>query len=137
VDLDDGSFTSNDGVVADVTGSPRLFVATGLEAYATNWFTRGLITWLSGGNAGRKSEVRLHAKEGSLARIELWQRTVEPIAAGESFRIVAGCDKQFSTCKAKFDNVANFRGFPHVPGNDFMLSVATRGGKNDGNSRSS
>jgi uncharacterized phage protein (TIGR02218 family) len=135
VNLNDGSFTSNDGVVADVTGSPRLFVATGLEAYATNWFTRGLITWLSGANAGHKSEVRLHAKEGGLARIELWQRTAEPIAPGDTFRIVAGCDKQFSTCKAKFDNVANFRGFPHVPGNDFMLSVATRGGKNDGKSR--
>jgi uncharacterized phage protein (TIGR02218 family) len=48
---------------------------------------------------------------------------------------VADCDKQFSTCKAKFDNVANFRGFPHVPGNDFMLSVASRKDKNDGRSR--
>jgi hypothetical protein len=28
--------------------------------------------------------------------------------------------------------VKNFRGFPHVPGNDFMLSVASREGKNDG-----
>jgi uncharacterized phage protein (TIGR02218 family) len=135
VDLDDGSFTSNAGVVADVTGSPRLFVATGLEAYASNWLTRGLITWLTGANAGRKSEVRTHGKEGSLARIELWQRTAEPISEGDTFRIVAGCDKQFSTCKAKFDNVANFRGFPHVPGNDFMLSVASRSGKNDGKSR--
>jgi len=26
----------------------------------------------------------------------------------------------------------NFRGFPHVPGNDFMLSVASRRDKNDG-----
>jgi hypothetical protein len=28
-----------------------------------------------------------------------------------------------------------FRGFPHVPGNDFMLSVASRKDKNDGKRR--
>jgi uncharacterized phage protein (TIGR02218 family) len=67
-----------------------------------------------------------------MARIELWQRMAEPIAPGDTFLIAAGCDKQFSTCKAKFDNLANFRGFPYVPGNDFMLSAASRQGKNDG-----
>ncbi len=80
-------------------------------------------------------EVKLHSKDSGSVRIELWQRMSETIALGDQFRIVAGCDKQFSTCKEKFDNVANFRGFPHVPGNDFMLSVASRQGKNDGKSR--
>jgi len=37
-----------------------------------------------------------------------------------------------STCRLKFVNTRNFRGFPHVPGNDFMLRVASRGDKNDG-----
>jgi len=32
----------------------------------------------------------------------------------------------------KFANTRNFRGFPHVPGNDFMLRVASRRDKNDG-----
>lgn len=135
VNLDQAGYRTNNGVVANVSASPRLFGATGLGAYANNWFTRGLITWLTGANAGRKAEVKLHSKDGSSARIELWQRMAEPIAPGDTFLIVAGCDKQFSTCKAKFDNVANFRGFPHVPGNDFMLSVASRQGKNDGKSR--
>ena len=64
--------------------------------------------------------------------IELWRRPAEDIAEGDTFRIVAGCDKQFATCRSKFANTANFRGFPHVPGNDFMLSLATRDGKSDG-----
>jgi uncharacterized phage protein (TIGR02218 family) len=132
VDLDQAGYRTNDGVVANLTGSPRLFGVTGLGAYDNNWFTRGLLTWLTGANTGRAAEVKLHSKDGSSARIELWQRMSEPVALGDTFLIVAGCDKQFSTCQAKFDNVANFRGFPHVPGNDFMLSVATREGKNDG-----
>lgn len=134
IDLDQPAFRSNDGVVASIDG-PRLFAASGLNGYANNWFTRGLITWLSGANAGRTAEVKLHRKGAGGVSIEIWQRMAEPIEAGDNFRIVAGCDKQFATCRAKFANTANFRGFPHVPGNDFMLSVASRKDKNDGKSR--
>jgi uncharacterized phage protein (TIGR02218 family) len=134
IDLDQPAFRSDDGVVAALGASPRSFAASGLDGYANNWFTRGLITWLGGANAGRKSEVKVHGKSTAGVTIELWQRPAEPIAAGNSFRITAGCDKQFSTCRTKFVNVPNFRGFPHVPGNDFLLSVASHKDKNDGNS---
>ncbi|MEO6014096.1 MAG: DUF2163 domain-containing protein [Devosia sp.] len=33
-----------------------------------------------------------------------------------------GCDRQIGTCRDRFGNVANFRGFPHIPGNDFVLT---------------
>ena len=39
---------------------------------------------------------------------------------GDAFTITAGCDKQFATCQAKFANAVNFRGFPHMPGNDYV-----------------
>ena len=77
----------------------------------------------------------VHSKSGDGVTIELWQRPAEPIAGGDTFSIVGGCDKQFSTCRAKFNNVPNFRGFPHVPGNDFLLHVARSKDKNDGKSR--
>ncbi len=32
-----------------------------------------------------------------------------------------GCDRRLSVCRDRFDNVVNFRGFPHIPGNDFIL----------------
>lgn len=134
IDLDQPAFRSDAGVVASLGASPRLFTVSGLDSYASDWFTRGLITWLTGANAALKAEVRLHAKAGDEVSIELWQRPAEPIAAGDTFSIVAGCDKQFRTCRAKFNNVANFRGFPHVPGNDFLLHVARRSDKNDGRS---
>ena len=47
--------------------------------------------------------------------------------AGQAFTITAGCDKHLDTCKAKFANVVNFRGFPHMPGNDFVTAVARPG----------
>ena len=45
-----------------------------------------------------------------------------PIVAGDTFMVTAGCDKSFATCRDKFANGVNFRGFPHMPGNDFVTS---------------
>jgi uncharacterized phage protein (TIGR02218 family) len=67
-------------------------------------------------------EVKLHLKHGGTVTLELWQRMAEAIEPGDDFEIRAGCDKQFATCKAKFDNIANYRGFPHIPGNDYAIS---------------
>ena len=39
--------------------------------------------------------------------------------AHDSFEF--GCDRRLTTCRERFGNVANFRGFPHIPGNDFVL----------------
>ena len=39
------------------------------------------------------------------------------------------------TCRDRFDNVVNFRGFPHIPGNDFVISYPVQGEPgNDGKS---
>ena len=135
VDLDQPAYASDDGVVASLSGSPRSFVASGLDAYDTNWFTRGLITWLSGANAGRKSEVRVHGKSAAGVTVELWHRPAEAIAAGRQFPHRRRLRQAVHHLPGKFANVPNFRGFPHVPGNDFMLSVASRKDKNDGKSR--
>lgn len=43
-----------------------------------------------------------------------------------------GCDRRLATCRERFDNVANFRGFPHIPGNDFVLRYPRSDGNHDG-----
>ena len=56
------------------------------------------------------------------------------LAAG-GFTIVAGCDKRFETCRTKFANRLNFRGFPHMPGNDAIQAGPVAGEALDGSSR--
>lgn len=51
-----------------------------------------------------------------------------PDFAGQS------CDQRFSTCKERFGNAENFRGFPHMPGTDFILAGPAASG-NDGGQR--
>ena len=76
--------------------------------------------------------MRAHRLAGGNALIELWQPMHFDIASGDGFAVTAGCDKLFATCVAKFSNGDNFRGFPHIPGNDFALSYVKTGGVNDG-----
>ncbi len=68
--------------------------------------------------------------------ITLWQPMADAIAVGDAFSVSAGCDKRFSTCRDRFDNIANFRGFPQMPGNDFALSYPVPADGSDGGSLS-
>jgi hypothetical protein len=45
------------------------------------------------------------------------------------------CDKRWETCVGRFGNGLNFRGFPHVPGDDFLLATPVEGGRHDGGRR--
>jgi uncharacterized phage protein (TIGR02218 family) len=113
------------GTVTAVESRRRL-VASGLGAFEPGWLARGLLTWVSGPNAGRAIEVKRHWAATGGAGLELWLAPFEPVATGHAFTITAGCDKQLSTCRDKFANAANFRGFPHMPGTDFVTSYPNR-----------
>ncbi|HEY4343441.1 MAG TPA: DUF2163 domain-containing protein [Parvibaculum sp.] len=114
----------------------RMLTASGLDAFAEGWFERGRLRFTSGANAGAAMEVKMHAPTPAGTAIELWQAMPRGVAVGDTFEVTAGCDKQFTTCGGKFSNAANFRGFPHMPGNDFVMSYPTSGDANDGGSRS-
>jgi uncharacterized phage protein (TIGR02218 family) len=124
-DLDDAAFRS-EGTVIAVEGASLLRTA-GLDAFADEWFTRGKLSFSSGANAGLAVEVKEHRAEAGEVRLALWQQMPQPILSGDSFVVTAGCDKRFETCRSKFDNAVNFRGFPHLPGNDFVATYAVSG----------
>lgn len=93
------------------------------KTQASGYFSDGLITFTSGANAGLSMEVR----DFSNKRFGLFLPMPSTITVGDTYAVIAGCDKQFSTCVAKFSNALNFRGEPHVPGTDKMLETsATR-----------
>jgi uncharacterized phage protein (TIGR02218 family) len=125
VDLTDPAFHGS-GAIAALAGAAA-FHASGLSDFADGWFTAGKLTFASGANDGFAVEVKVHrvALDGVL--IELWQRPPEPLAVADAFTVTAGCDKRFSTCRDRFANSINFRGFPAIPGNDFVISYPVPG----------
>lgn len=130
VNIDAPVYAGTGEVVALV--GDRSFTASGLGTFAASLFALGFVEWLSGPNTGRRAEVAAHALTSSLARIALFEAPVLPIAAGHAFAIRAGCDKTLATCRDRFDNAANFRGFPHIPPEDAVLRYATRDGGHEG-----
>lgn len=127
IDLETGVFRG-EGVVSEVLGS-HAFTAAGLGDYADYWFSRGRIVWSDGG----ASEIAMHRTECAEAIFEVLDAM--PIVVGASFVVYAGCDKRLATCSAKFANVVNFRGFPHMPGNDAIQTGPRAGDRLDGSSR--
>lgn len=83
------------------------------------YFQYGLLTWLTGDNATYPMEVKTFNTGGYFQLVQPMPNTIQ---IGDTFQVYAGCDKTLSTCKAKFNNVVNFRGEPFVPGVDKMLS---------------
>ncbi len=130
VDLTDPAHAGS-GTVVTVTGD-RSFTVSGLSAFSDGWFALGTLTWTGGANAGRDAEVMMHEVGTTDVTITLLEAPVLAIAAGDTFTITAGCDKTFETCTGRFANGVNFRGFPHIPGQDTVIRYAARGEDNAG-----
>jgi uncharacterized phage protein (TIGR02218 family) len=127
--LDQPGFTATGSVVS--AQSAETIVVSGLGDFASGWFAHGVVTWITGLRAGRSERVFDHRKQEAEVSLVLMSG-VGPLAGGEDFSIAAGCDKTFATCKAKFANSLNFRGFPHLPGNDSAYDYVVDGGNFDG-----
>lgn len=112
----------------------RVFGFSTLGDFDAGWFARGRFRVLTGAAEGLIGQVKRDGDGAGLRRLELWQELRADVAPGDVVRIEAGCDKLLSTCRGKFDNVANFRGCPHIPGEDWVTGYPRRGRDNDGSS---
>ena len=99
--------------VASVT-SNKQFVAT-LMAGSNGTYETGVIWWLSGNNAGLRNIIRTW--NSSTKAVKLYFQEPNPIQTGDRFIYIRSCQRRFTQdCKAVFENVINFRGFPFLPG---------------------
>ena len=110
----------------------RVLAVSGATGFAAGFFAQGSCLFTSGGNAGRTAQTKFHRVAGSVVSIELWQPPPVDVQPGDIVVLRAGCDKQFPTCRSKFDNAARFRGFPHMPGDDFVMGYAVKQKKTKG-----
>lgn len=90
----------------------------------TAYFDFGVLTCTSGANVGISREIRKHTKVATTAVIIPREAFPYTVADGDVFTLKPGCDRTFATCVSKFSNQANFRGEPHLPGNDKLNQIA-------------
>ena len=134
VDLDRGGLALAAPILA--RGEAGVYNIAAVGGFAEGWFQRGRAVVTSGDAAGLVGLVKFDQTEGVLRRLDLWVDFARAPAVGDVIRLEAGCDKLAATCRAKFANFANFRGFPHIPGEDWMTSYPVSGKINDGGSLS-
>jgi uncharacterized phage protein (TIGR02218 family) len=109
------------GAVSAVA-SKQVFTAAALwTAVPTDdYYGEGFLTWTSGANVGMSVKVKTYVTAGV---ITLARQTIDAIVIGDTFSIIAGCRKRLAEdCKAKFSNVLNFQGEPHLPGIDELTA---------------
>lgn len=115
--LDLTPFTTGVLTVTAVASAAQFTAAAATQA--ADWFGEGVITWLTGANAGTRHKVR--AFEAGVFTLVL--PTVLPLAVGDTFTAVAGCrGRLLEDCRDKFDNVLNFQGEPHRPTTDDLVT---------------
>jgi uncharacterized phage protein (TIGR02218 family) len=131
-DLSQPGFSTELAVEA-ISGN-RVLRFAGLDAFEDRWFEKGRLVVLSGVGAGVMGVIK-NDRIGTASRmVELWQDLGPKLDVGDLVRLEAGCDKRGETCRLKFDNFLNFRGFPDIPGEDWLTSYPVSSQVNSGGS---
>jgi uncharacterized phage protein (TIGR02218 family) len=89
---------------------------------------------LSGAAQGLTEAIK-RDQAGEERQIDLWASLRAPLVSGDRVRISAGCDKRMVSCRYKFNNLANYQGFPDIPGEDWLAVTPAQSGATSGGSR--
>jgi len=78
----------------------------------TTPYTQGTIIAVTGGNAGYSRTISSFVSGGTVT-VKL--AFLSPVAAGDQFQLLPGCDRTLATCTNVFNNAVHFGGFPYIP----------------------
>lgn len=121
-------------LAVEAVDEARVFRFEGLSGFEARWFEYGRFVVLSGASSGLIGVIKNDRQVDGFRVIELWENLPSGIATGDMVRLEAGCDKRAASCRQKFSNFLNYRGFPDIPGEDWLMSYPSSSGVNDGGS---
>lgn len=125
---------SAQGTITAISEQGTYRLSTGSNQVG-RWFERGTATVLTGEAQGLMGNIKFDKLDGTHRQIELWIDFGFAPLVGDIIRLEPGCDKLVETCRAKFSNFLNYRGFPHIPSTDWATSYPVSNQINDGGSR--
>lgn len=104
------------GTITGAT-SQLVFEDTGFTQ-AEDYFGEGVITWVTGLNAGLSNKIAQYTAAGEFT---LALPAVAEVQVGDTYSAIAGDRKRLEEdCRDKFDNVLNFVGEPHRTGRNSL-----------------
>ncbi|HJT63067.1 MAG TPA: DUF2163 domain-containing protein [Burkholderiales bacterium] len=109
----EGSLTSD--------AADRMTLVDTSRTEADDTFGGGTITFISGLNIGLSQQVKSWTLSGTT--MVLQKPMPYACAASDDYTMTVGCRFRHDLdCVTRFDNIHNFRGEPHVPGTQHLLS---------------
>lgn len=130
IDLEDPEYRA-EAQVLEVRDRHHLAI-DGAGGFAEGWFGFGTASWSSGRRSGLVDRIVSQSRLAGMDVFGFAEAVGDWVLPGDALVARAGCDRRFATCRAKFGNGVNFRGFPHIPGNDFVLRYPREGDRRDG-----
>ena len=121
---------TDEGSVSEIV-SETIWHVSGLPERAEGWYASGVVT-VPGETKQKLQIVSDRLLENGGRAFEFWSAPAHPVLLSADFSVTPGCDKRFSTCRKKFANGVNFRGFPHMPTAEFISSYASNATNMDG-----
>lgn len=114
----DGTPYTQSLVVSAVWDAIRFDVASGYNVtYSDDWFAAGYLLWTgAAANSGYYADIATTSVIGGALEFRLLLEPGASIQIGDTFTAYAGCDRMKDTCRAKFNNLLNFRGYPDLAG---------------------
>ena len=106
-----------------------------LPAFDDGCFEHGTLKAVNGKARGYQGLVKRDQRLNANRLIELWEPPSLGFEEGDLLELTMGCDKRFETCRVKFDNALNFRGFPDIPSSDWLLINPAQHAASDHGSR--
>lgn len=94
--------------------------------FEDGWFQFGQLRFLNGDAVDLTGTVKSDRATGGGRTVELWQEPGAAPAVDDRVQLVAGCNRAAVTCRTKFNNFLRFRGFPHVPSEDWVTLFPKR-----------
>jgi len=94
-----------------LAGSTQSEIHTSLSPSPSTLFDQGTMQGLTGANAGFTRTIR-QMIGGVAYQLKAW---LYPVAAGDNFRFLPGCDHTIAMCQSTFGNLAHYGGFPYIP----------------------
>lgn len=129
VDTGAAGLTVVAAVAAVSEGGRILSFASDDLASSAHGFADGSCTFLDGGAVGLRERIGADVAEGGARRLALRVAPRTTVSVGDRVRLTVGCDKAMATCAERYGNVVNFRGFPHVPPDDWQVAGPPGGGR--------
>ena len=108
--LSKASYAASGTVGSGANGASTF--SSGLTAHGADYYDLGYVVFTSGANNGVNRTIKTQDVSGNIT-------VMPPLPAapstGDTFTAYPGCLLTQATCHSKFNNLANYRGFPYVP----------------------